>query len=166
MPQRCQGADKKDSPTRAVARLRISHSPWSISVCLFPIRVWPLGRGRQAVWPAGLQGDKPRALARRFGGLFHDLSDEELVVDGNPYWQFFCGFEFFQHEVPIDASMMTRWRQRIGPAGLEEMLKACVCARQGVAKPSLQPSQPFQRHGFPVATASRCRFATRSAVAE
>ena len=35
----------------------------------------------------------------------------------NPYWQFFCGFEFFQHEAPIDASTITRWRKRIGPAG-------------------------------------------------
>jgi IS5 family transposase len=35
----------------------------------------------------------------------------------NAYWQFFCGFEFFQREAPIDASTMTRWRKRIGPEG-------------------------------------------------
>jgi transposase, IS5 family len=70
----------------------------------------------------------------------HDLSDEEVVARWveNPYWQFFCGFEFFQHEAPIDASTMTRWRKRIGPAGLEEMLKASVgvALDTGVAKPS------------------------------
>ena len=70
----------------------------------------------------------------------HDLSDEEVVARWveNPYWQFFCGFDFFQHEAPIDASTMTRWRQRIGPAGLEEMLKASVgvALDAGVAKPS------------------------------
>src|SRR5215472_11832632 len=70
----------------------------------------------------------------------HDLSDEEVVARWveNPYWQFFCGFEFFQHEVPLDASTMTRWRKRIGPAGLEEMLKASVgvALDTGVAKPS------------------------------
>jgi IS5 family transposase len=70
----------------------------------------------------------------------HDLSDEEVVARWveNPYWQFFCGFDFFQHEVPIDASTMTRWRQRIGPAGLEEMLKASVAVAldTGVARPS------------------------------
>ena len=69
----------------------------------------------------------------------HDLSDEEVVARWveNPYWQFFCGFEFFQHEVPLDASTMTRWRKRIGPAGLEEMLKASVevALDTGVAKP-------------------------------
>jgi transposase, IS5 family len=56
----------------------------------------------------------------------------------NPYWQFFCGFDFFQHEAPINASTMTRWRKRIGPTGLEEMLKASVgvALDTGVAKPS------------------------------
>jgi len=70
----------------------------------------------------------------------HDLSDEEVVARWveNPYWQFFCGFDFFQHEAPIDASTMTRWRKRIGPSGLEEMLKASVgvALDTGVAKPS------------------------------
>lgn len=69
----------------------------------------------------------------------HDLSDEEMVERWveNPYWQFFCGFEFFQHEPPIDASTMTRWRKRIGPEGLEEMLKASVdvALETGTAKP-------------------------------
>ncbi len=55
-----------------------------------------------------------------------------------PTPQFFCGFEFFQHEAPIDASTMTRWRKRIGPEGLEQMLKASVevALDTGVAKPS------------------------------
>ena len=70
----------------------------------------------------------------------HDLSDEEVVARWveNPYWQFFCGFDFFQHEAPLDASTMTRWRKRIGPTGLEEMLKASVgvALDTGVAKPS------------------------------
>jgi IS5 family transposase len=69
----------------------------------------------------------------------HDLSDEEVVERWveNPYWQFFCGFEFFQHEAPIDASTMTRWRKRIGPQGLEELLKASVEAalQTGTVRP-------------------------------
>jgi transposase, IS5 family len=69
----------------------------------------------------------------------HDLSDEEVVdrFVKNPYWQFFCGFEFFQHEVLIDASMMTQWRKWIGPRGLEELLKASIEAalETGTARP-------------------------------
>ncbi len=69
----------------------------------------------------------------------HDLSDEEVVERWveNRYWQFFCRFEFFQHEAPIDASTMTRWRKRIGPQGLEELLKASVEAalQTGTARP-------------------------------
>lgn len=70
----------------------------------------------------------------------HDLSDEEVVERWveNPYWQHFCGFAFFQHEPPIDASTMTRWRKRIGPEGMEAVLKGTVDAalQAGAAKPS------------------------------
>ena len=70
----------------------------------------------------------------------HDLSDEDMVdrwVE-NPYWQHFCGFEFFQHEPPIDPSTMTRWRKRIGPEGMEQVLKATIEAAvdTGTVKPS------------------------------
>ncbi|ESZ31326.1 hypothetical protein X732_30430 [Mesorhizobium sp. L2C066B000] len=56
----------------------------------------------------------------------------------NAYCQYFSGFEFFQHEAPIDASTMTRWRKRIGPEGLQEMLKASVEAAldSGTARPN------------------------------
>jgi len=51
-------------------------------------------------------------------------SDESVVARllENPYWQYFCGFEFFIHRLPIDPSSMTRWRKRIGPKGLEQLL--------------------------------------------
>ena len=70
----------------------------------------------------------------------HDLSDEDMVERWveNPYWQHFCGFEFFQHEPPIDPSTMTRWRKRIGPEGMEQVLKATIEAAvdTGTVKPS------------------------------
>ena len=58
----------------------------------------------------------------------YDLSDDDVVERWieNPYWQYFCGFEFFQHELPIDPSTMSRWRKRIGPEGMEGVLKATV----------------------------------------
>ena len=57
-----------------------------------------------------------------------DESDESVVERflENPYWQFFCGFEFFQHEFPLDPSSLVRWRNRIGPEGAEELLKETI----------------------------------------
>src|SRR5271165_5927370 len=46
----------------------------------------------------------------------HDLSDEDLCARWleNPYYQLFCGEEFFQHKLTFDRSSLTRWRQRMG----------------------------------------------------
>ena len=57
-----------------------------------------------------------------------DLSDED-VLEGwveNPYWQYFSGMKYFEHELPIHPSSMTRWRKRIGESGAEEMLKQTI----------------------------------------
>ena len=68
-----------------------------------------------------------------------DLSDEELCARWieNPYFQFFCGEEFFLHELPFDRSSMTRWRQRMGEervsAFLQESLSVAV--RTGAMAP-------------------------------
>ena len=46
----------------------------------------------------------------------YNYSDEGVVEQflENPYWQFFCGFEYFQHVLPCNPSSLTRWRKRIG----------------------------------------------------
>jgi IS5 family transposase len=58
----------------------------------------------------------------------YDLSDERLVEDfiRDPYIQYFCGYEFFQHQFPCDASSLTRWRKRVGEAGCEKLLSATL----------------------------------------
>jgi IS5 family transposase len=70
----------------------------------------------------------------------YDLSDELVVARWveNPYWQHFCGFEFFQHELPIDPSLMTRWRKRIGPEAMAKVLQATVevALKSKTVKPS------------------------------
>lgn len=61
-------------------------------------------------------------------GRIYDLGDEEVVerwID-NPYWQYFCGEEYFQHEPPCDPSSLVRWRQRIGEKGVEFLLGQTV----------------------------------------
>lgn len=53
-----------------------------------------------------------------------NFSDEDACEEfrQNPYWQYFCGLEFFEHELPFDRSSMTRWRQRIGAEKMEKLL--------------------------------------------
>ena len=62
------------------------------------------------------------------------LSDEELIARWveNAYWQYFCGETYFQHEPPIHPTSLTRYRQRLGPAGCEELLQLTIEA--GVAE--------------------------------
>lgn len=54
----------------------------------------------------------------------YDVSDEEVVERflENPYWQYFCGFEYFEYEFPLDPSSLTRWRKRVGAKGVEKLL--------------------------------------------
>lgn len=53
-----------------------------------------------------------------------NLSDEDLTERWvqNPYYQYLCGEEFFQHKAPFDRSSLTRWRQRMGEKRLSELL--------------------------------------------
>jgi len=55
-------------------------------------------------------------------------SDESVVAYflENPYWQYFCGYEYFQHELPIDPISMTRFRKRLGPSGIEKLLEQVI----------------------------------------
>ena len=66
------------------------------------------------------------------------LSDEQVVNSWveNPYWQYFCGAEYFCHELPIDPSQMTRFRTRLGAAGCEQLLALTI--RAGLATQSVQ----------------------------
>jgi len=71
----------------------------------------------------------------------HNLSDEEVVACWveNPYWQYFSGMKWFEHDVPIDPSSMTRWRKRIGEAGAEGLLRETLEA--GLKIKAVKPHQ-------------------------
>ncbi|MDW6026675.1 IS5 family transposase [Mesorhizobium sp. BAC0120] len=70
----------------------------------------------------------------------YDLSDEVLCERWveNPYYQYFCGEEFFQHRLVFDRSSMTHWRQRMGEERLKVLLQESlsVAAKTGALKPS------------------------------
>lgn len=73
-----------------------------------------------------------------------DLSDDDVVMGWveNPYWQYFSGMKYFEHEIPIDPSSMTRWRKRVGEAGAEELLRETI--ESGLKMKAVKPFQ-FER---------------------
>lgn len=57
-----------------------------------------------------------------------NLSDESVFdrwVE-NPYWQYFFGEIYFQHDFPFDRTDLIKFRRRIGEKGAEQILKASV----------------------------------------
>jgi IS5 family transposase len=88
---------------------------------------------------------QPPLPTRLMAGLsilkhMHDLSDEALCDRWleNPYFQLFCGEEFFRHKLPFDRSSLTRWRQRMGEDKLGALIQESlnVATRTGAAKPT------------------------------
>ena len=63
--------------------------------------------------------------AREHAGEFEGAIDEWVE---NPYWQFFCGYDFLQWEKPIDSSSLPRWRNRLGVEGIEKILQGTIKA--------------------------------------
>ena len=83
------------------------------------------------------------------------LLDEQVVGEWPErlYWQFFCGEEIFsvsiwgiretkghiQNDLPVDDSQLSRWRKRIGEAGVEQVFKLTIEA--GLRTKSITPKQ-------------------------
>ena len=66
---------------------------------------------------------RPAIQSRLMIGLhllkyMHALSDESVCEQWveNPYFQYFCGEAYFQHQFPIERSSMTHFRKRVGEA--------------------------------------------------
>jgi transposase, IS5 family len=70
----------------------------------------------------------------------YNLSDEELCARWveNPYYQLFCGEEFFQHKLVLDRSSLTRWRQRMGEEKMKALLQESlsIAVKTNAVKPS------------------------------
>ena len=87
-----------------------------------------------------------------------NLSDERLCEAWleNPYFQYFCGEEFFQNALPFDRSSLTRWRQRMGEERLNALIQEslAVAAKTGALKPSTSRrpwwTRPCSRRTWPI----------------
>lgn len=89
---------------------------------------------------------RPGVNTRLMVGLMYlkhafNESDESVVARWveNPYWQFFCGCQYMQHELPIDSSLMSKWRKRVGAARLEKLLEVTIHA--GLAMKAIKPKE-------------------------
>jgi IS5 family transposase len=92
---------------------------------------------------------RPGVDTRMMVGLLYlkhafDESDESVVARWveNPYWQFFCGCAYMQHELPIDPSSLSRWRKRVGAERLEKLLEATI--HTALAMKAIRP-QEFEK---------------------
>ncbi|MFM7130261.1 MAG: IS5 family transposase [bacterium] len=95
------------------------------------------------------QTGRPGINTRIMVALFYlkatyNLSDEQLLEQWveNPYWQAFCGFHYFQHEMPIDPSSLSRWRHRIKPERIELLLK--IILETGIEMKAISKSDLMQ----------------------
>lgn len=88
--------------------------------------------------------------------LFNE--SDESVLDRwveNPYWQFFTGEQFFQHQAPFDSTDFPKFRRRIGEQGMEKVLALTVKLHPGTEKePEVQIDPTVQEKAitFPTDT--------------
>lgn len=76
---------------------------------------------------------RPEIPIRVIAGLpylkYLDNESDESVVEKcceNPYWQYFCGLETFQHKLPCHPTTLVKWRKRIGEKGGEKLLSHTI----------------------------------------
>lgn len=76
---------------------------------------------------------RPGGSIRLMAGLLFlkdakGLSDEEVcaVWRENPYFQYFCGEEFFQHRLPVEPPSLSIFRKRVGRIGEERLLQETI----------------------------------------
>ena len=79
------------------------------------------------------ESGRPSVPTRTMVGLLmiksmFSVSDEDLIPGWiqNPYWQYFCGEQYFKDAAPCDPSDLVHFRKRIGKEGSELILKQSI----------------------------------------
>lgn len=85
----------------------------------------------------------PATPSRMIVRLFYlkhafNLSDEALIERWveNPYWQYFCGEQYLQHEFPVDPTSLVKWRKRLKETSSEKLLEEMI--RVGLKTKTIQ----------------------------
>lgn len=76
---------------------------------------------------------RPAKSTRLMVGMLYlkhtfSISDEDLPVlwVENPYWQYFCGYSYMQHEMPFEYTTLIKWRKKVGAERLTLLLKETI----------------------------------------
>lgn len=74
----------------------------------------------------------------------YNVSDEAVVETWmeNPYWQYFCGNTYFEHQLPCDPTSLVKWRQRVGADGFEKLLSETLRTAQ---RAKILPTKELQQ---------------------
>jgi IS5 family transposase len=58
----------------------------------------------------------------------YGFSDENIVYRWveNPYWQYFCGYDFLEHRKPIHPTSLIGWRRRLGEVELNKIFGVTI----------------------------------------
>src|SRR5262245_57276267 len=129
------------SKSWSTKRARTAHGKISSSWLMITLAVFRpkrrLSFGAETILLTKYTEGRPVACRRPF----HESRRGYLVVREkleNPYFQYFCGEEFFQHVLVFDRSSLTRWRQRMGEEKLQALLQEslAVATRTDAMKPS------------------------------
>lgn len=140
-----QGTDQKLVKSGEMMRNTDTNPPLPLAPQLNPQH--PLLQLAQAIEWSYFEGEfsklstseagRPPLPTRLLVGLhylkaLYNESDESVVSKwvGNPYWQFFCGEQHFQHDLPCHPTTLVKWRQRIGADGMEKLLKQVLQTAQ------------------------------------
>lgn len=126
--------------------------------------------GDAAEGAAGQRSERPvSGAARSVRG--YEASSGEALCDRwleNPYYQLFCGEEFFAHRLPFGRSSLTRWRQRMGRCFLAYAAgdaASAVLATAGCNFKRLPASLALLYAFIPSAAETACRSDQRPIVA-
>ena len=93
---------------------------------------WETFENEFGVHFVGYNGQPPKPIRLMVGLLMlqhmENLSDEAVVERWvqNPYWQYFCGYDYLQWKLPIDGSSLVRFRKRIGNSGVDKILSSTI----------------------------------------
>lgn len=71
----------------------------------------------------------------------NDLSDEEVCAKfiENPYFQYFCGNKYFEHEIGLTSESLTNWRKRLGNEIFQQILVETIAL--GLVEEVINPKE-------------------------